>query len=246
MTEPNPSADTTALADSSPTRPPKGNDRRQRRGRPAASAGAAKRPPREVHPVLQKLFELYPGLFGARFLPLKLGVFQELLALHPDAFKREDLKVALGLHARSTRYLESVAAGHPRHDLQGQPVEPVAPEHVHHAIVELFRRRQGRTKDDLRPEFCARIVKAIEASGLSKDDYAERVRTQDDTAHALLEVALAELAAQTAKREALMRAFEASGKTEAEFADMYGMNFNEVSNALARVRASREAAANLP
>ncbi|WP_341908183.1 ProQ/FINO family protein [Polaromonas sp. YR568] len=240
MTEPTSTAETTAPADSSPTRPPKGNDRRQRRGQPTVKAASAKRPPREVHPVLQKLFELYPGLFGARFLPLKLGVFQELLALHPDAFKRDDLKVALGLHARSTRYLESVAAGHPRHDLQGQPVEPVAPEHVHHAIVELFRRRQGRTKDDLRPEFCARIVKAIEASGLGKEDYAERVRTQDDTANALLDAALTELAAQTAKREALMRAFEASGKTEAEFADMYGMSFNEVSHALARVRASRE------
>ncbi len=242
MTEPNPSVETTAPADSSPTRPPKGNDRRQRKGAPAAKGESAKRPQREVHPVLQKLFELYPGLFGARFLPLKLGVFQELLALHPDAFKRDELKVALGLHARSTRYLECVAAGHPRHDLQGQPVEPVAPEHVHHAIVELFRRRQGRTKDDLRPEFCARIVKTIEASGLGKDEYAERVRTQDDTANALLDAALAELAAQTAKREALMRAFEASGKTEAEFADMYGMSFNEVSNALARVRASRQPA----
>jgi hypothetical protein len=30
------------------------------------------------------------------------------MALHPDDFKKEDLKVALGLHARSTRYLESV------------------------------------------------------------------------------------------------------------------------------------------
>jgi len=240
MTETTPTADTTVPADNPSARPPKGNERRQRKGPPAANAARAQRPAREVHPVLQKLFELYPGLFGARFLPLKLGVFQELLALHPEAFKREDLKVALGLHARSTRYLESVAAGNPRHDLQGQPVEPVAPEHVHHAIVELFRRRQGRSKDDLRPEFCARIVKAIEASGLGKEEYAERVRTQDDTANALLDEALTELAAQIAKREALMRAFEASGKTEAEFADMYGMNFNEVSSALARVRASRE------
>ena len=67
------------------------------------------RTPRPVHPVLQQLFGLYPKMFGARFLPLKLGVFQDLLALHPEVFKRDELKVALGLHARSTRYLESYA-----------------------------------------------------------------------------------------------------------------------------------------
>ncbi len=195
---------------------------------------------REVHPVLQKLFELYPKLFGAHFLPLKLGAFQDLLAAHPEAFKKDELKVALGLHARSTRYLECVAAGHPRHDLQGEPVEPVAPEHVHHAIMEVFRRRQARSREDLRPHVRARLIEAIEASGLSREDYAASIRTQDDVSIALLDEAFAELAAQTAKREALMRAFEASGKTEAEFADMYGMNLVEVAQALKRVRAARQ------
>jgi ProP effector len=196
---------------------------------------------REVHPALQKLFELYPKLFGAHFLPLKLGAFQDLLAAHPDAFKKDELKVALGLHARSTRYLECVAAGYPRHDLQGEPVEPVAPEHVHHAIMEVFRRRQARSKEDLRPHVRARLMDAIEATGLSREDYAGRIRTQDEVSTALLDEAFAELAAQAAKREALMRAFEASGKTEAEFADMYGMNPAEVAQSLARVRAARQA-----
>ena len=53
--------------------------------------------------------------------------------------------------------------------------------------------------------------------------------------------ALAELAVQAAKREALLRAFEASGKTETEFADMYGLNLAEVTAALARVRAAQAA-----
>jgi ProP effector len=195
---------------------------------------------REVHPVLEKLFELYPKLFGAHFLPLKLGAFQDLLAAHPEAFKKDELKVALGLHARSTRYLECVAAGHPRHDLQGEPVEPVAPEHVHHAIMEVFRRRQARSKEDLRPHVRARLIGAIEASGLSREGYTECIRTQDEVATALLDEAFAELAAQAAKREALMRAFEASGKTEAEFADMYGLAPDEVSRTLERVRAARQ------
>jgi len=205
----------------------------QQRSRPAA-------PPqqrtREVHPVLEKLFELYPKMFGAQFLPLKLGAFQDLLAENPDAFKRDELKIALGLHARSTRYLECVAAGLPRHNLQGEPVEPVAPEHVHHAIMEVFRRRQARSKEDLRPKVRARLVAAIEASGLGREEYAERTRTQDEAANTLLDEAFAEIAVQTAKREALMRAFEASGKTVEQFAEMYGMNPADVAQAVERTR----------
>ena len=203
-------------------------------GQPARKNGAPSQ--RKVHPVLERLFELYPQLFGARFRPLKLGIYQELLAAHGDEFKAEDLKLAMGLHARSTRYLECVAAGHPRHDLQGKPVEPVAPEHIHHAILEVFRRRQGRTADDLSGQLRDRIVAAIEASGVGREAYAERVRARDDASNVALDDALAELARQAAKREALMRAFEASGKTEAEFADMYGMDPKEVAFTLARVR----------
>lgn len=203
----------------------------------------AQRTPRKVHPALEKLFALYPKMFGAHFLPLKLGVYQDLLALHPDDFKKEDLKVALGLHARSTRYLEAVAAGHQRHDLNAEPVEPVAPEHVHHAILEVFKRRQARANEDLRPKVVARIIAAIEASGLTRDAYAERVRTQDEVNNALLDEAVAELGRQAAKREALMRAFTTSGRGEAEFAEMYGMDPAEVTQVLARVRADEALAA---
>ena len=199
------------------------------------------RTPRPVHPILQQLFGLYPKMFGARFLPLKLGVFQDLLALHPEVFKRDELKVALGLHARSTRYLESVASGLQRHDLNGEPVEPVAPEHVHHAVMEVFRRRQARSDQDLRPYARAQLIEAIEASGLSREDYLLCIRQQDEVSTALLDEAFTELAEQAAKREALRKTFEASGKTVAEFADMYGMNAAEVSETLERAQRVRNA-----
>ena len=197
----------------------------------------APRQAREVNPALEKLFELHPQLFGAKFLPLKLGIFHDLLARHPDAFKKDELKLAMGQHARSTRYLECVAAGLARHDLDGAAVEPVAPEHVHHAILEVFRRRQARSKDDLRPRLRLLLKQAIENSGLALSDYASLVRVQDEATNALLDDAMAELRLETAKREALMVTFTASGKTEAEFADMYGMDLKVVSRVLARVRA---------
>lgn len=224
---------------------PAPNPRRQGgRGRPQAKPQPTQaRAPREVHPALRQLFTLYPKMFGAQFLPLKLGVFQDLLALHPDVFKRDELKVALGLHARSTRYLESVASGLPRHDLNGDAVEPVAPEHVHHAIMEVFRRRQARANQDLRPFAKAQLIEAIEASGLTREDYLLCVRQQDEVSTDLLDAAFAELAEQAAKRDALLRMFEASGKTVAEFADMYGMNPDEVAHTVERARATQAAAA---
>lgn len=204
--------------------------------KPSAQRQQPPQQPRKANPVLERLFELYPILFGAQFLPLKLGVYKDLLALHPDEFKPEDLKVAMGLHARSMRYLEAVAAGNQRHDLNGNPVEPVAPEHVHHAMLEVFRRHQARSRDDLRPHLRLRLMAAIEASGLSSEAYAALVRVQDEATNALLDDAVAELGREAAKREALMRAFTASGRTEAEFADMYGMDPMQVTAILARVR----------
>lgn len=189
-----------------------------------------------VQPVLEKLFELYPHLFGAEFLPLKLGIFQELLAAHPEQFERDSLKAALGMHTRSTRYLQCVAAGKQRHDLQGAAVENVSPEHIYLALLELFRRRQGRTQEDLRPKLRAQLLAAFEASGLTRQDYLARVQTNDVNANVVLDEALAEYDQKMAKQEALLRAFESSGKTPAEFADMYGLNERDVNAAVNRKR----------
>ncbi|MGJ7608589.1 ProQ/FinO family protein [Variovorax sp. LT1R20] len=221
--------------------------RQQQQARKPQAQGQQQQPqraPRKVNPVLERLFELYPQLFGARFVPLKLGVYEELIARHPEDFKAEDLKIAMGQHARSTRYLESVAAGLARHDLDGNALDPVAPEHVHHAILELHRRRMHRNPgEDLRPQLVARIAKAIEASGLDREAYAVLVRSRDANNNAVVDEALAELAQQAAKREALLRAFEASGRTEQEFAEMYGMKPGEVARTLQHARAERQAPA---
>ena len=106
------------------------------------SAKSAK-PKIDVQPVLQKLFELYPHLFGNTFLPLKLGTYQDLMAAHPDVFQKDSLKAALGFHARSTRYLQCVVAGNKRHDLQGNPVDDVLPEHIYLSLLQLFSRRHS-------------------------------------------------------------------------------------------------------
>ena len=191
----------------------------------------ARKAPRPVHPLLHKLFELYPRLFGARFLPLKIGVFEDLIAAQPQALPADELKVALGLHTRSTRYIEAVASGLPRHDLQAQPVEAMAPEHVHHAILELYKRR-SKNPEQARQQAVGQLAAAIEASGLSREAYRERFASPDDDRHALLEEALSMVAQKNARREAMQNAFKASGKTLDEFADMYGLDPKEAKKLL--------------
>jgi ProP effector len=249
-------ADASAAADSSSQprsrggRSRGGRGGRGRRGEGAAAPAGERAPaersapageraaqaPRSQHPLLLKLAELYPQLFGENPLPMKRGIFQDLLEAQPEAFDRDGLKVALSIHTRSSRYLTAVAAGQPRHDLQGQPVEAMAPEHVHHALLEVFRRRQQRSNEDLRPKLGNRIIQAFEASGLSREAYAERVQTRDDATNALVDEALAEAAARAAKDEALLRAFEASGQNLEAFADMYGMVARSAAQTIERAR----------
>ena len=208
-----------------------------RSARPARS-GPGKPARKPVHPLLEQLHSLYPALFGARFLPLKRGIFQDLQAAHPDLLERDALKQALRLHTRSSRYLEAVAAGQPRHNLQGEVVEPMAAEHVHQAIVELYQRRQARSAEDLRPQFVPRLVAAILASGLERDAYTALVGNGNESASTLLDAALTEVGAQHARQDALLRAYEAAGSTSlAEFAAMYGLS--EAAATLTLVQARR-------
>ena len=211
-------------------------------GQPGTAAPAGARAPQRTHPALEQLAGLYPQLFGAVFRPLKRGIFQDILAAHPEQFERDALKVALGLHTRSTRYLQSVAAGEKRHDLAGQPVEAVeamAPEHVHHALLEVYRRRKARASEDLLPKLRNRMVQAFEASGLTREAYTELVAGRDEEANALLEEAFAEWSVRNAKDEALLRAFDASGQALEAFADMYGMAPRAVGQTLERARRYR-------
>lgn len=207
------------------------------RGRTAPAGNAAPRAAREIHPVLEQLAQLHPELFGANFLPLKRGIYQDLLALHGEVLDKAGLKVAMAIHTRSTRYLNAVASGAARHDLQGQPVEAMAPEHVFHALVEVFKRKKPRDGEDLQAKLRRRMGLAFMASGLSRDAYLEVVQVRDEATQALLDAALAEVAEQDAKAEAVQRAFVASGSATVEaFADMYGMNPHAVQRQLNRAK----------
>ena len=220
--------------------PAKAEQQGNARGANANAAAAA--PRRQNNPALLQLQQLYPNLFGENPKPLKRGIFQDLEAAQPGVFAPADLKLALGIHTRSGRYLQAVSQGQPRHDLAGNVVEQMAPEHVFHALVEVFRRKKPRDGEDLTQKLRRRMEIAFEASGLTREAYLELVRGRDEATNALLDEALAEVAARSAKDEALLRAYEMSGAASVEaFADMYGMRARTVAQQLDRARRLKNA-----
>ncbi len=214
-------------------RGPRGGGRPPREAR-ADKPEQASRPPRVLHPVIVQLAQMYPKLFGEQPLPLKRGIFQDLVAAHPEDLDQPGLKVALGLHTRSYRYLNAVAQGQPRHDLQGKEVEAMAPEHVHHALLEVFRRRKPRDGEDMGVKLRRRIAMAFEASGLTRESYDLLVRGRNVEANAALDDGLAEVAERDAKAEALRRTLEGSGQAAEAFAETYGLRPQAVQQALHR------------
>src|SRR3954467_6006636 len=71
-----------------------------------------------------------PSAVGDPIRPLKIGVHTDLAALLPDGEVHEVLSRVLRRYTRSSQYLAALAAPDAvRHDLAGNPVEPVAEEH---------------------------------------------------------------------------------------------------------------------
>jgi ProP effector len=116
-------------------------------------------------------------------------------------------------------------------------VEAMAPEHVFHALVEVFKRKKPRDGEDLQVKLRRRMGMAFMDSGLSRDAYLEVVQVRDEATQTLLDAALDEVAEQDAKAEAVQRAFAGSGAASIEaFADMYGMNPHAVQRQLHRAK----------
>jgi sRNA-binding protein len=210
---------------------------------PNGNAASGKKPQRaavkmsDALPVLEALAGLYPHLFGVTFRPLKRGIFQDLMAAHPEVLQTSSLKDALSVHTRSTRYLQAVASGLARHDLSDAVVEAMAPEHVHHALMEVYRRRKGRAPlEEQRATLIKRLLQAFDASGLNVEDYRQRTLSNQPEINALTEEMLQLARAQAAKSEALVRTFGASGLSVEAFADMYGLQAADVARAIKSVR----------
>ncbi|WP_211463346.1 ProQ/FINO family protein [Collimonas silvisoli] len=73
------------------------------------------------------------------YLPLAIGVDKQLIALSPE-LNRKTLRIALGMHTNSLRYLKGMEKATHRFDLDGNSTDEVTEVHRSHATETLRER----------------------------------------------------------------------------------------------------------
>lgn len=167
----------------------------------AASAAAV--PPRGPDPSPAACAELlkqhFPALFTGPPKPLKLRIQQDIQQRTPGVFSKGSLGAFFRRYTGSTGYLIALGKASQRFDLDGQPAGDLSEEHRGLARDELARRRQlGRERDQL-------------------------VQAQQQAAQAQQQAAQAELLQARQARLALLRDFERTTLTLANFCALKGL-----------------------
>lgn len=88
--------------------------------------------------LLEQLRQQFPVFRDA--LPLAIGIDKQLLAQHAE-FDRKTLRIALGMHTHSLRYLKAMEKASVRYHLDGQPAAGEVPEEHRRHAAELIRER---------------------------------------------------------------------------------------------------------
>jgi len=73
------------------------------------------------------------------YLPLAIGIDKQLIALSPE-INRKTLRIALGMHTNSLRYLKGMEKATHRFDLEGNSTDEVTEIHRTHATETLRER----------------------------------------------------------------------------------------------------------
>ena len=95
-------------------------------------------------------------------LPLAIGVDKQLIALYPE-LSRKTLRMALGMHTNSLRYLKAMEKAKTRFDLDGNAADEVTDLHRSHAstvLRERFKKVAEERKAQRAAEEAARAAEA--------------------------------------------------------------------------------------
>jgi sRNA-binding protein len=206
---------------------------------------------------------LFPALFvgpdgKGTWRPIKLRIHADIQARAPGEFSKRALGIFFSRYTTTTAYLKALAApGAQRHDLDGQPAGEIAEEHRAAAAEEVARR--GAIAAQRRALFRKRAPRAP-SSAPSGADAPERTRddaprsegsrtdaparrdTRPPTPQAEPEGrAGAPLPADPAQRERalLLRAFESSPLSKANFCALKRISEAELDAQLAQAREER-------
>ena len=177
---------------------------------------AAAAPPPELTPAAcaARLAELFPALFNPRAAPkpLKLRIQADIQQRAPGIFSKKVLSIFLHRYTTHGAYLIAITKAPHRFDLDGAPAGDLTDEHRQAARAELERRRALHE---------ARRVAENEARR-ADEQQAQRERAADEQARR--------------DRAALLRAFETSTLTRANFCVLKRIAESELDALLAQAR----------
>ena len=104
------------------------------------------------------------------YSPLAIGIDKQVLARLSEV-DRKTLRIALGMHTHSLRYLKTMEKATQRLDLDGQPAEEVADTHRNYAtevLRERFKKEAERRRAQREAEALARKAEAAERQRTEK------------------------------------------------------------------------------
>jgi sRNA-binding protein len=174
------------------------------------------------------LAERFPALFSAgRALPLKLRIQADIQQRAPGLFNKKSLSIFLHRYTTSNAYLKALAQAPHRFDLDGAPAGDVNDEHRTAAQGELDRRK-AIVEDRRHAEREVHREAAIAARRAQAAQQAARHAAQD-----------AAEADGRRERAAVLRAFEATTLTAANFCALKGLVEADLPALLDRARQER-------
>ncbi|MBE2259062.1 MAG: ProQ/FinO family protein [Rhodobacteraceae bacterium] len=123
--------------------------------------------------LLQELQAKFPVFRDC--LPLAIGIDKQLLS-RMSGLDRKPLRIALGIHTHSLRYLKAVARATTRVDLDGHPAGEITAIHRAHASDLLKerlqrqaeQRRQQRASEALARQHAEKLGQLVEKFGRHK------------------------------------------------------------------------------
>jgi ProP effector len=119
--------------------------------------------------LLKSLQESFPVF--REFKPLAIGIDKQLRAKLPE-LDRKALRMALGMHTHSTKYLKAIAKGTTRFDLDGNSGVELTESHRQHATESL----QERSKKEADRRKAQQELEAVER----KREAAERQQQAEE------------------------------------------------------------------
>ncbi|MGS0742294.1 ProQ/FINO family protein [Glaciimonas sp. GG7] len=138
-------------------------------------------PAQSARILLKELQEKFAAF--REYMPLAIGVDKQLIARCPE-LSRKVLRMALGMHVNSLRYLKGMEKATVRFDLDGNTADEVTDEHRKHAseiLRERFKKNAEHRKVQLIAEGAQRVAEAAARAA------EEELRQRNEKLNALTE-----------------------------------------------------------